>query len=172
VSETGGTENVSEILLRVDGAVAQPLALTFADFTAFPADSQVADVSRFHPNRHGDGVSLNAILARARPAPTATYLTLHATADDFHASVPLEAVRNEGIVVYRLNGAGLPVKNGGPIRFLIKDPAACHTDELDDCANVKFVDRIELSAARGQDNRPHDDDEHEKLHQQERDAHR
>ena len=32
-------------------------------------------------------------------------------------------------------------------------------------ANVKFVDRIELTAGKGLDTRPETDDEHEKLHQ-------
>ena len=31
-------------------------------------------------------------------------------------------------------------------------------------ANVKFVDRIELTAGRGRDTRPEDDEEHEQLH--------
>jgi DMSO/TMAO reductase YedYZ molybdopterin-dependent catalytic subunit len=156
---------MSEIVLRIDGEVSQPLTLTFDDLAAIPPALQVADVSRYHPKRQGDAVTLEALLAKAQPRPAASYLTVHATADDFHASVPLEAVRGEGLVVYRLAGGPLPVKNGGPIRFLIRNPAACHTDELDDCANVKFVDRIELTAGKGRDNRPHDDAEHEKLHQ-------
>jgi DMSO/TMAO reductase YedYZ molybdopterin-dependent catalytic subunit len=155
---------MSQILLRVDGEVSRPLALTFEDFAALPSAQQVADVSRFHPKRLGDAVTLEALLAKAQPRPTASYLTLHATADDFHASVPLAAVRGEGLVVYRLEAGPLPIKHGGPIRFLIRNPAACHTDELDDCANVKFVDRIELTAGKGRDNRPHDDAEHARLH--------
>jgi DMSO/TMAO reductase YedYZ molybdopterin-dependent catalytic subunit len=156
---------MSTHVLRVDGDVERPLSFSFEDLAAFPAAEQVRDVSRFHPTRKGDGVTLEAILGRVRPKTTATYLTLHATADNFHASIPLAAIRSEGIVVYRLEGSALPVKSGGPIRFLIKDPAACHTDELDDCANVKFVDRIELTAGKGLDTRPETDDEHEKLHQ-------
>jgi len=155
---------MSRIVLRIDGEVSHPLAFTYDDLAAVPPGDQVPDVSRFHPKRQGDGVTLEALLVTAAPKPAATYLTLHAGADDFHASVPLAAVRGEGIVVYRLEGAPLPVRHGGPIRFLIRDPAACHTDELDDCANVKFVDRIELTAGRGKDNRPHDDAQHEKLH--------
>lgn len=156
---------MSQNTLRIDGEVEQPLNLGFNDLAAFAPADQISDVSRFHPGRKGDGVTLAAVLARAKPKTSATYLTLHATADDFHASVPLAEVRDEGIVVYRLEGTALPVKNGGPFRFLIRDPAACHTDELDDCANVKFVDRIELTAGKGRDNRPHDDQAHEKLHQ-------
>src|SRR5262249_41931181 len=68
----------TEILLRVDGAVEQPLELGFEDLRAFPEADQVADVSRFQPARKGDGVALEALLRRARPTPEANYLTLHA----------------------------------------------------------------------------------------------
>ncbi len=153
-----------EILLLVDGAVENRLELRFADLTALPAGQQVPDVSRFHPQRQGDGVAFEAILARARPRAEANYMTLHADRDDFHVSVPLAAVRAEGIVVYHRAGEPLGIDQGGPIRFLIRDPAACHTHELDDCANVKYLSRIELTVRRGRDTRPQNDEEHAKLH--------
>ncbi|MEX0715851.1 MAG: molybdopterin-dependent oxidoreductase [Planctomycetaceae bacterium] len=153
--------------LRIDGEVERPLALTADELADFDEAAQVRDVSRFHPSRRGDGVTLEALLAAARPTARATYLTLHATRDDFAASVPLAAVRGEGLLVYALDGEPLPVEKGGPFRFLIRDPAACHTDELDDCANVKFVDRIELTAGRGRDTRPEDDADHAALHGEE-----
>ena len=152
------------ILLRVEGAVERPLGLSFADLLGLPAADQVADVSRFHPSRRGDGVTLEALLRQARPRPEANYLTLHAERDDFHVSVPLEPIRAEGLVVYRLGPDPLGPEHGGPIRFLIRDPAACHTDELDDCANVKYLDRIELTARRGRDTRPADEAAHAALH--------
>ena len=155
-----------EIVLKIDGEVEQPLELAFDDLCSFAEADQVRDVSRFHPNRPGDGVTLESLLQRAKQKESAAYLTLHASADDFAASVPLEAVRSEGIVVYQWNGSPLPVEKGGPIRFLIRDPSACHTDELDDCANVKFVDRIELTPRKGRDTRPQDDEEHEDLHRE------
>src|SRR6478672_11947401 len=148
------------VLLRLDGAVEHPLDLTFEDLSGLPVEAQVHDVSRFHPNRQGDGVVLEAILERARPRPEANYLTLHADRDNFHVSVPLQAVRAEGIVVYHRGGLPLATEQGGPIRFLIRDPAACHTDELDDCANVKYLSRIELSVRKGRDTRPTTDEEH------------
>jgi DMSO/TMAO reductase YedYZ molybdopterin-dependent catalytic subunit len=160
-----------DILLLVNGEVEQPLELRFDDLAALPAASQVPDVSRFHPKRQGDGVSLEAILERARPRPEANYLTLHADRDSFHVSVPLQAVRAEGIVVYHRGGQPLATEQGGPIRFLIRDPAACHTDELDDCANVKYLSRIELSIRRGRDTRPTTDEDHAKLHGGENPSH-
>ncbi len=154
-------------ILIVDGAVEQPLDLAFDDLRSLPEAHQVEDISRFHPKRQGDGVALEAILERVKPRPEANYLTLHADRDDFHVSVPLEAIRAEGIVVYHRGGSPLEAEQGGPIRFLIRDPAACHTDELDDCANVKYLSRIELTVRRGRDTRPQTDEDHAKLHAEE-----
>ncbi|HWE35661.1 MAG TPA: molybdopterin-dependent oxidoreductase [Isosphaeraceae bacterium] len=152
------------VVLTVDGAVETPLALTFDDLAALPEADHVLDISRFHPSRKGDGVTLEALLARASPRSEANYLTLHAGRDDFHVSVPLAPVRGEGIVVYRDGDRRLGPEHGGPIRFIIRDPAACHTSELDDCANVKYLDRIELTVRRGLDTRPADEAAHAALH--------
>ena len=155
---------MAEVLLTVDGEVEHPLHLSFEDFQKFDAKDHVKDVSRFCSTRQGDGITLNSLLERVKTKPSGTYLTLHATADDFAASLPLSAVRDEGIIVFQVNGERLPASLGGPIRFLIRDSAACHTAELDDCANVKFIDRIELTAGKGRDTRPEDDEQHESLH--------
>ena len=48
------------VLLIVDGAVERRLDLTFADLAGLPGPAQVRDVSRFHPTRRGDGVTLEA----------------------------------------------------------------------------------------------------------------
>lgn len=150
--------------LRIDGAVEQPLDLGFDDLNAFPNDARLVDVSRFQAKRVGDGIVLNAILDRARPRNEANYLTLHADRDDFHVSVPLDAVRSQGVVVYRHRGEPLSPDQGGPVRFLIKDPSACHSSELDECANVKYLSRIELSVRKGRDTRPADEASHAALH--------
>src|SRR3954463_5253665 len=113
-------------LLKIEGAVEHPAEWTFEDLARLPEPAQVRDVSRFHPSRKGDGVTLESLLERARPRAEANYLTLHASRDDFHVSVPLGAVRSEGVVVYKLGGEGLGPEHGGPVRFLIRDPAACH----------------------------------------------
>jgi DMSO/TMAO reductase YedYZ molybdopterin-dependent catalytic subunit len=153
-----------ETLLKIDGEVAQPMELAYADLANLDAAAQFADVSRLDPARQGDAVRLDAVLALAGAKPEGDYLTLHASLDDFHASIPLAEVRDRGLLIYRLGGEPLPRKSGGPIRFLIPDHAACHTAEIDDCANVKFVDRLEITRGRGRDNRPQDHHEHEELH--------
>ncbi len=151
-------------MLTIAGKVDSPQTMTFADLAAIRAEHQVADVSRLVPGRQGDAVKLAGILELARPAHDAKWLGLHAAADDFHASIPLDAVAYKALVIYRLDGEPLPAKVGGPVRFFIPDFAACHTHEIDECANVKFVDRIELTVEKGFDNRPHDGAEHAALH--------
>ncbi len=100
--------------------------------------------------------------------PSAAFVTLHADRDDFHVSIPLEPLRGQAIIVYRNGPDALGIENGGPFRFLIRDPAACHSDQLDDCANVKFLSRIEFTESRGRDTRPEDEQAHQALHDQQR----
>ena len=156
-----------EMVLTIDGLVDRPLKLSYADLDSLPDPARITDVSRFHPKRRGDGVTLDSLLDRAGPRPEANYVTLHADRDDFHVSVPLAPVREQGIVVYRLGHGRLAIEEGGPIRFLIRDPSLCHTGELDECANVKFLSRIELTVRRGKDTRPTTEEEHEALHRTE-----
>ncbi len=153
--------------LIVDGLVQNPLSLTFSEFTALPGDAQVADVSRLAKGKGGDAVTLESILALACPLAEADHLTLHASRDDFHVSVPLAEIRAVGLLVYRFEGAPLDVKKGGPFRLVLKEYTACHTSQLDDCANVKFLDRIELTRRRGPDTRPTTAEEHAALHAKE-----
>jgi DMSO/TMAO reductase YedYZ molybdopterin-dependent catalytic subunit len=152
-------------MLRIDGEVDRPVTLSLADLAMIDARHQVADVSRLDPKRRGEAVTLTGLLVHVGVHPAAAYLTLHSAADDFHASIPLAAVRDLAVLIYRLDGAPLPAKAGGPVRFLIPDHAACHAADIDECANVKFVDHIELSINRGRDNRPQDEQEHAKLHE-------
>ena len=150
--------------LIIDGEVAHPAALSASDLAAIDDEHQIDDVSRIDPKRRGIAVWLRGLLEHVGVKPSAVYLTLHAAADDFHASIPLASVLERGFIIYGLDGGTLPVSAGGPFRFFIRDYLACHSAEIDECANVKFVDRIELSATRGQDNRPHDDAAHAALH--------
>ena len=159
----------SESRLIVDGAVERPSQLSFEEFLAFPPEQQVPDVSRFHPSRRGDAVTLESVLQRVGPKSDARFLTLHADRDDFHVSIALDSVRGEGLVVYKVAEAAMTPQQGGPFRFLIRNPSACHTDDLDDCANVKFLTRIEFTVERGRDTRPADEAAHEALHA--KDAH-
>ncbi|MFM1802199.1 MAG: hypothetical protein RJA81_1551 [Planctomycetota bacterium] len=162
---------MSQPNIQIDGLVANPISLAFTDLATMPETSQVHDVSRFASGKKGDAVTLESLLSLVDPQPEANYLTLHANRDDFHVSIPLEAVRSEGLLVYKLGDSPLEVSQGGPFRFLIRDFTACHSSELDDCANVKFLDRIELTHRKQRDTRPQSEAEHKALHAREMENH-
>ncbi|MFO0960639.1 MAG: molybdopterin-dependent oxidoreductase [Isosphaeraceae bacterium] len=153
--------------MRIDGAVEAPGTFGKADLAAIAGEDPVPDVSVYQPARRGAAVRLEGLLRAVRPLDEANYLTLHAGRDDFHVSIPLGPVRGEAVVVYEIEGRALTASEGGPFRFLILNPAACHTAELDDCANVKYLDRIELRVRPGRDTRPRDEAEHAALHARE-----
>jgi DMSO/TMAO reductase YedYZ molybdopterin-dependent catalytic subunit len=158
---------MSNILLTIDGLVSQPQSWTFEDLNSLPADVQVSDVSEKIPSKNGVGLTLKGILETVRPTQDDYWLTFHASRDDFASSIPADPdVIETGIVIYAIDGQPLPVEQGGPTRFMIPNPAACQTAELDECANVKFLDRIEISAERGKDTRPTNEEEHAKLHEE------
>ena len=138
--------------LRVEGEVDTPRAFGFTDLAALPG--QVPDIGRLIPGREGGGVWLHALLEATKARSQASHITLHATDGDFSASVPLAAIRDRGIVAYRVGDAPLPAAQGGPIRFFITDVEACATGEVDACANVKFLGTIELTIGPGADTRP------------------
>ena len=152
------------ILLRITGEVAKPRQLTFADLAAIDPQFQIADVSALAGGRKGTAVTLAGLLHVAGVKPSAKYLGLHAAADNFHASIPLDGVQEKAFLIYALEGQLLAAKAGGPCRFFVPDHLACRSAEIDECANVKFVDTLEFTAAKSHDNRPHDDAAHAALH--------
>ena len=154
----------NEILLRLIGEVAHPRELKFADLAAIDTQYQIPDVSTLAGGRKGTAVTLEGLLQLAGAKNSAKYLGLHAAADNFHASIPLDGVRAKAFLIYQLDGEPLSSKAGGPCRFFVPDHLACHSAEIDECANVKFVDTLELTATKGHDNRPHDDAAHAQLH--------
>lgn len=161
---------MSEPILTIEGEVDRPGALSLDDLSGIDAAHQVPDMSRLDPKRQGRAVAFAGLLQLVGPRPDARWVTLHASADDFHASVPLESIRGRGLLIYAADDGPLPLSAGGPVRFFIPDVAACHSQEVDECANVKFVDRLEFTRERGFDNRPADDAEHEELHRRQEDA--
>ena len=156
---------MNDVILKVSGEVKGPRGFSYDDLGQIEQEFQIRDVSQIEPSRAGDAVKLEGILRSVEVTGSAKFLGLHGSYDDFHASIPLSEVRERGFFIYRLNGAPLPPDKGGPVRFYIPDHASCNTDEIDECANVKFVDHIELTVEKGFDNRPEDDEEHAKLHE-------
>lgn len=153
--------------LKVDGKVARPCEISFQDLCGVEPSLQIADVTQLGARRPGQAIKLSALLSLVGIEDSACFIGLHASRDDFHASIPLEDQVMNAVIVYGNNGVPLGADAGGPFRFFIPDHAACKTDEIDECANVKFLDHLEFTTQRGFDNRPKDEAEHEKLHQNE-----
>jgi DMSO/TMAO reductase YedYZ molybdopterin-dependent catalytic subunit len=152
-------------LLTIDGLVASPQSWTLADLQSLAGEIQIPDVTEKIPDRKGAGLTLKGILNLVQPTIDDFWITFHASHDNFSSSIPADAtVIDTGIVIYALDGEALPVEKGGPTRFVIPNPAACQTAELDECANVKFLDRIEITAERGRDTRPTNEEEHAAIH--------
>jgi DMSO/TMAO reductase YedYZ molybdopterin-dependent catalytic subunit len=147
--------------LEIDGLVSHPRTYDYSGLAALPG--QVPDVSVLAPDRDGAAVRLDAIVADAKPAADARYITLFAEGD-YSASVPLDAVIDQAVVIYGLDGSPLPGDRGGPLRFFIPDVAACQTADVDSCANVKYVRKIVLSAEPGIDSRPKNVAQHLRIH--------
>jgi DMSO/TMAO reductase YedYZ molybdopterin-dependent catalytic subunit len=138
------------VTLVIEGEVASRKELGFTELAALPR--QVADLAALVPGKQGGAVWLDAVLAAAGANAGAKFATLVADDGAFAVSVPLDAVRTNAVVAYRLGDAPLPDKQGGPLRFFVVDAKACGADSgVDACANVKRLSRIRLTAAREPD---------------------
>jgi DMSO/TMAO reductase YedYZ molybdopterin-dependent catalytic subunit len=138
--------------LEICGRVRQPGIFDFAALTRLPG--QIDDIATLVPGRSGGAVRLVSLLDAVHPDAEATHITVESNDGSFSASVPLAAVIDSSVVLYRVGSQALPEQQGGPFRFLITDAQACATGGADLCANVKFVGRIALSAGPGRDTRP------------------
>jgi DMSO/TMAO reductase YedYZ molybdopterin-dependent catalytic subunit len=126
--------------LVVDGAVEAPLTLRWDDLVALP---QVEITADFHCvtgwsvlDLAWRGVQLDAVLALARPRPSATHLMAHGR-DGYSANLPLEeALKDDVLVAHTLSGAPLPRAHGGPARLV--------TPQLWGWKGAKWLSRLEL----------------------------
>jgi DMSO/TMAO reductase YedYZ molybdopterin-dependent catalytic subunit len=149
--------------LTVDGAVARPLRLTLEelrrrDVAEVPATMECAGNGRALLEPHvvsqpwlrdavgtarWRGASLRALLAEARPAGDAVEV-LFTGADrgiegdveqQYERSIPVaEAMRDETLLAYEMNGAPLPPQHGFPLRLVVPGWYGM--------TNVKWLDRI------------------------------
>ncbi len=126
--------------LRVDGAVEEPLSLSFADLHALP---QIREEVDFHCVTGWSildvtfrGVRLATVLALARPTREATHLMAHAP-DGYSTNLPLEeALKPDVLLVHEVEGKPLRAEHGGPVRIVVP--------QLWAWKGAKWVSRIEL----------------------------
>ncbi|MGQ0667968.1 MAG: 2-dehydropantoate 2-reductase [Nitrospiraceae bacterium] len=132
-------------VVRIDGAVVQPVSLDRAAIAALPAE-HLPDMSTVMPGMKGRGIRVKGLLDIPALAIGADHVTFHASDGNYAACLTLQQAKEHGILVYELDGAALPDTKGGPFRLV--------TPGLGDlCANVKGVGRIEITKGPGRDTR-------------------
>lgn len=129
--------------LHVDGAVQQARTFGFVDLAALP--NQVAQVGALVPGRTGSAVRLRTLLEAVGYADEATHVTFSASHDHFTTSVPLEAVLDHAVLVYRQGLEPLATTQGGPVRLFVAEAEGCALEEISACTNVKQIDQIRLT---------------------------
>jgi DMSO/TMAO reductase YedYZ molybdopterin-dependent catalytic subunit len=140
--------NFQKFRLAVDGLVANPLSLSLDDIKAMPARTQIT----MHNCDEGwsaigkwTGVPLAHLLQTAGLKPEARYIVFHCmdelvrTPDHsgfYYESLDLfDAMHPQTILAYGMNGKGLPVAHGAPLRLRVERQIGYK--------HAKFVNRIE-----------------------------
>jgi sulfane dehydrogenase subunit SoxC len=147
--------------LMIDGLVARPLRLDFAELTAYPKCTITSfhqccgsPLRPFEPTRRisnvrWSGTRLSDILRDCRPAPEAKYLWSYGADygefggmyhEAYAKDLPLERVSSDVLIAYELNGAPLPAENGFPARLVV--PGFYSTN------SVKWLTRMTVAETR------------------------
>ena len=125
-------------VLRIDGAVIQPIILNRTALAKLPSEHQVTDVGPLHPGMRGRGIRVKGLLEIATLAIGVDSVVFHSYDRTVAARLTLRQAFDHGILVYQLDEQPLPTHLGGPYRLIT--PGLEH-----ECANIKEVGRIELT---------------------------
>jgi DMSO/TMAO reductase YedYZ molybdopterin-dependent catalytic subunit len=118
--------------LKVDGLVKTPLELTLAQLREMPARTQITRhdcVEGWSCIGQWKGVRLSHLLGMAQPAPEAKFVVFHCLdqmdeEDEdsmYYESIDFDdALHEQTILAWELNGKPLPVENGAPLRARIE----------------------------------------------------
>lgn len=127
--------------LPVGGLVDKPMSFSLADLQGLPARSQITA----HSCERGwtaiaqwTGVQLSRVLDLVKPQSKARWVAVHC-ADGWWDSYSLdqfEALHEQTLLAYGMNGADLPVQHGAPVRLRVERQLGWKS--------LKYVDRIEL----------------------------
>jgi methionine sulfoxide reductase catalytic subunit len=136
---------------EVSGLVEQPLALTLDELRSLEPERQITlhkCIQGWSYTAAWQGVSLNAILDRCRPAPLARYI-LFRTFDDkweepghgeYYGVIDLGLARTpQTLLAYDMNGQPLPTDFGAPLRLRLESQLGYKM--------VKWIRSMELIAS-------------------------
>lgn len=108
---------------RIFGEVEAPFDIGWSDLESLPRDQVLCDIhcvtrwSRF--DNVFAGVSVQALLGRARPKSTASHVLVHGE-PDFSTNLPLGDLDRPGnLLALTHNGEPLTPEHGGPVRLVV-----------------------------------------------------
>ena len=108
---------------RCHGLVEEEVSWSWPELLALPRTAVTSDVhcvtrwSRY--DNRWEGVAVREILARVRPKPGASSVTVH-TVEGYTTNVLLDdLLREDVLLAYRHDGAELPPEHGGPCRLVV-----------------------------------------------------
>ncbi len=139
--------------LAVSGLVEQPAEYSLAQLRALPSRTQITRhdcVEGWSCIGQWKGVPLAALLASAKPQPTARFVVLRCfdsmdeadadTDSSYYESIDFDdALHPQTILAYELNDQPLPVSNGAPLRLRVERQLGYK--------HAKYLREIELVAS-------------------------
>ncbi|RMH31254.1 MAG: 2-dehydropantoate 2-reductase [Nitrospirae bacterium] len=142
-----GSEDSRTPVLKVEGAVLQPLSFDCTALEQLASCWQIPDVGALDARAKGRGVRVEGLLDCAAIQNGADHVTFYSADDRYAVSLTIEQARRYGVILYQIDGQPLPIQQGGPFRLLAPGLG-------DLCANVKQLSRIVLTRGPGPDTRP------------------
>jgi 2-dehydropantoate 2-reductase len=134
-------------VVKIDGAVVQPVSLDRTAMSQLSRDYQVDDVRHMMPSMTGRAISVKGLLEVPALGIGADHVTFHSGDGTYAATLTLQQANDFAWLLYEVEGQPLPEGRGGPFRLIAPGLG-------DLCANVKGVARIEVRAGSGKDTRP------------------
>ncbi|MCC6590292.1 MAG: molybdopterin-dependent oxidoreductase [Bryobacterales bacterium] len=115
--------NFADWTLAVDGLVARPTTFSIPQLRSYPAHSQITHLAceeGWSFIAQWTGVRLSHILELVGAFPQARYIMYFSIQPRWWDSVDMvDALHPQTILTYSMNGAELPVGNGGPLRVRV-----------------------------------------------------
>jgi DMSO/TMAO reductase YedYZ molybdopterin-dependent catalytic subunit len=127
--------------LAVDGMVARPASFSVADLKRHPSRSQITHLAceeGWSYIAEWKGVPLSHVLDVVGILPQAKYVVYFSIDRHWWDSVDMaDALHPQTLVAYGMNGAELPVGNGGPLRLRVPRQLGYK--------NVKYITRLTVT---------------------------
>lgn len=110
-------------ILKIDGLVEHPLALTWQEFLTLPRITITTDIhcvttwSRY--DNTWEGVSIREILQRVKPLPSIHYVMAHSWTG-YTTNIPLADLDQDDVLIaIKHAGEDLEPEHGGPVRLVV-----------------------------------------------------